>query len=166
MGERVRFELELQPEGSSAYAVVPEDVGERLGVRGRTSVVGTLNGHPFRNQVMPYTFDGGARRLLMPVSNAVRKAAGGLRPGDVVTFELERDEQSRSAEIDVPPELQAALDADPALRAAWHALAPSHRRDHAEAIATAKRPATRERRLAHAIDLLRGASMPGRSGAS
>ena len=77
MGEKVRFEVVLQPEGSSAYAVVPDEIGARLGVRGRTSVVGTLNGHPFRNQVMPYTFEDGAKRLLMPVNNAVRKAAGG-----------------------------------------------------------------------------------------
>ena len=156
MGERVRFEVELQPEGSSAYAVVPDEVGERLGVRGRTSVVGTLNGHPFKNQVMPYTFGGGEKRLLMPVNNAVRKAAGGLRPGDFVTFELERDESSRSAAIDVPPELQAALAADPALRAAWDALAPSHRREHAEHVAEAKQPATRQRRLAATIERLTG----------
>ena len=64
----------LQPEGSSAYAVVPDEIGARLGVRGRTSVAGTIDGHPFRNQVMPYTFEDGAKRLLMPVNNAVRKA--------------------------------------------------------------------------------------------
>jgi hypothetical protein len=156
MPERVRFEVELQPEGSSAYAVVPDEIGARLGVRGRTSVVGTLNGHPFRNQVMPYTFDGGEKRLLMPVNNAIRTAAGGLKPGDVVTFELERDETSRSATVDVPPELQAMLDADPALRAAWDALAPSHRREHAEFVAEAKQAATRARRLASTVERLRG----------
>ena len=156
MGERVRFEVELQPEGSSAYAVVPDDVGDRLGVRGRTSVVGTLNGHPFRNQVMPYTFERGRKRLLMPVNNAVRKAAGGLRPGDRVTFELERDEASRSADVPLPDELAGALAADPSLRAAWEALAPSHRREHAEFIAEAKRPDTRARRLAQTIERLRG----------
>jgi len=155
MGERVRFEVELQPEGSSAYAVVPPEIGARLGVRGRTSVVGTLNGHPFRNQVMPYTFDGGEKRLLMPVNNAVRKAAGGLRPGDTVTFELERDDVSRSAVVDVPPELDAALAADAALRAAWEALPPSHRREHAGFVAEAKRSETRQRRVAQTIDRLR-----------
>ena len=153
MGEKVRFEVELQPERSSAYAVIPDAIGARLGVRGRTSVVGTLDGHPFRNQVMPYTFDGGEKRLLMPVNNAVRKAAGGLKPGDVVTFELERDATSRSAEIVVPADLQVALGADPA--AAWAALAPSHRREHAESVTSAKREDTRTRRIQAVIERLR-----------
>lgn len=155
MGEKVRFEVVLEPEGSSAYAVVPDDIGARLGVRGRTSVVGTLNGHPFRNQVMPYTFEDGAKRLLMPVNNAVRKAAGGLKPGDTVTFELERDEASRSATVDVPPDLEAALRLDPGLRAAWDALSPSRRREAAEHIASAKRDVTRARRVQELLAALR-----------
>jgi hypothetical protein len=156
MGDKVRFAVQLQPQGSSAYAVVPDDIGARLGVRGRTSVVGTLNGHPFRNQVMPYTFDGGEKRLLMPVNNAVRRAAGGLKPGDIVTFELERDDASRSADVEIPAELQAALDGDPAVRTAWDALAPSHRREHAGFVAEAKRADTRERRVAQTVVRLRG----------
>ena len=155
MGERVRFEVRLTPEGTSSFAVVPPEVGERLGVRGRTSVVGTIDGHPFRNQVMPYTFDGGEKRLLMPVNNAVRKAAGGIAQDALVTFELERDEASRSAVVDVPADLHEALDADPGLAAAWAALAPSHRREHAEAVAGAKRDDTRARRVAAVVEALR-----------
>jgi Bacteriocin-protection, YdeI or OmpD-Associated/Domain of unknown function (DUF1905) len=155
MGERVRFEVELQPEGSSAYAVVPHDIGARIGVRGRTSVVGTLNGHPFRNQVMPYGFEDGSRRLLMPVNNAVRKAAGGLRPGDTVTFELERDDASRSASVEMPADLEQALAIDAGRRAAWDALSPSRRREAAEHIASAKRAETRARRLEELLASLR-----------
>ena len=114
-----------------------------------------LNGHPFRNQVMPYTFEDGAKRLLMPVNNAVRKAAGGLKPGDTVTFELERDEASRSATVDVPPDLEAALRADPGLRAAWDALSPSRRREAVEHIASAKRDVTRARRMQELLAALR-----------
>lgn len=155
MGQKVRFEVELQPEGSSAYAVVPDEIGQRLGVRGRTSVTGTLNGHPFRNQVMPYTFEGGEKRLLVPVNNAVRKAAGGLKPGDRVVFELERDDGSRSAVVELPDELAAAFASEPDLRAAWETLAPSHRREHAEFLAEAKRPETRARRVAQTLQRLR-----------
>ena len=155
MGEKVRFEVELQPEGSSAYAVVPDEIGARLGVRGRTSVVGTLNGHPFRNQVMPYGFEDGSKRLLMPVNNAVRKAAGGLRPGDTVTFELERDDASRSASVDLPADLEQALATDGELRAAWDALSSSRRREAAEHIASAKRDETRARRLEELLTSLR-----------
>jgi hypothetical protein len=154
MRERVRFDVVLQPEGSSTFIVVPDEIGQRIGVRGRTSVVGTLNGHLFQNQVMPYKIDG-RTRLLMVVNNAVRKAAGGLQAGDRVTFELERDELSRSAVIDVPVELQASLDAAPDVAAVWARLPPSHRREHAESVAAAKRPDTRARRVAQVLDRLR-----------
>jgi hypothetical protein len=153
MAERVVFEAVLRPEGSSTFVVVPEEVGERLGVRGRTSVKGTIDGRPFSNQVMPYGV-GAQRQLLMVVNTAVRRTLGKVA-GDTVTFELERDPRSRSAAVLVPPELAAALAADPEALAAWDALSPSHRREHAEAIAEAKRPETKERRVARTIERLR-----------
>jgi hypothetical protein len=158
MGERVRFEAILQPEGSSTFVVVPDEIGTRIGVKGRTSVVGTLNGHPFKNQVMPYGLEGGAKALFMPVNNAVRKAIGAIAAGDTGVFELERDEASRSKEVRLPAELEQALSADDSLRAAWDAQSPSRRRDDAEHIAEAKRPETRAGRLAELVGRLRGAS--------
>jgi hypothetical protein len=155
MGERIRFEVVLQPEGTSAYAIVPDEIGAHLGVRGRTSVVGTINGHPFRNQVMPYGFEDGSKRLLMPVNNAVRKAAGGIAQDAWVVFELERDDASRSAVLDNPPVLAAALESDIELRRAWDALSPSRRREAAEHIAAARRDETRTRRLREVLAGLR-----------
>jgi uncharacterized protein YdeI (YjbR/CyaY-like superfamily) len=104
---------------------------------------------------MPYTVDG-RKQLLMVVNNAVRQAIGGIAAGDTVTFELERDERSRSATVDVPADLQAALDADPAVAAAWAALAPSHRREHAESVASAKRGDTRARRIQDVLGRITG----------
>ena len=80
----------------------------------------------------------------------------GKSDGDTVEFDLERDDRSRSADIVVPPELAAALAADPVATAAWDALAPSHRREYAEHVAEAKQPATRERRAAKTVEALRG----------
>lgn len=58
--------------------------------------------------------------------------------------------------VEVPPELAAALDADPAARAAFDALSPSARKEHARAVADAKQEATRERRIAKIMETLRG----------
>jgi uncharacterized protein YdeI (YjbR/CyaY-like superfamily) len=80
----------------------------------------------------------------------------GKSNGDTVEFDLERDDRSRSADVVVPPELAAALAADPAAAAAWDALAPSHRREYAEHVAEAKQPSTRERRAAKTVETLRG----------
>lgn len=58
--------------------------------------------------------------------------------------------------VEVPDELARALDADPAVRAAFDALSYSVRKEHARAVADAKQDATRERRIAKIVDALRG----------
>lgn len=54
-----------------------------------------------------------------------------------------------------PPDLRAALRAEPALRKVFSALAYTHQREHIEALLTAKKPETRARRLAKTLDMLR-----------
>lgn len=64
-------------------------------------------------------------------------------------------------ETEVPQELQAELDADPALAAAFAAFAPYKQREFCELIATAKRAATKERRLIRAVEMIRTGEAPG-----
>ena len=149
-----RFTVRLVPNDVGTYVVIPAKVVEALKATGRTSVVGTIDGHEFRNQFMPYSFEGVGRQVVMVVNKATREAIG-KNAGDTVDFDLERDERSRSADIEIPPELAAALEAHPAAKAAFDALAPSHRREYAEHVAEAKRPVTRERRAANTVGRLR-----------
>jgi len=149
-----RFTARLEPIESGTFVVIPADVVEALRATGRTSVTGTIDGHEFRNQFMPYTFEGVGRQVVMAVNKATRRAIG-KNAGDTVEFDLERDERSRSADVQVPPELAEALGADPAAKTAFDALAPSHRREYAEHVAEAKRPETRLRRAAEVIAALR-----------
>lgn len=58
------------------------------------------------------------------------------------------------AELPVPPEFQAALEANPAAMATLDGFAPSHRREYVQWIAEAKRPETRDKRIAQAIEWL------------
>ncbi|MFC0590847.1 YdeI family protein [Novosphingobium aquiterrae] len=58
------------------------------------------------------------------------------------------------AELSVPPEFQSALDANPAARATLNGFAPSHRREYVEWVAEAKRPETRDKRIAQAVEWL------------
>ncbi len=53
--------------------------------------------------------------------------------------------------LQVPDDLARALDACPAARAGFHALPPSTRKTILWGIASAKRPPTRERRIAEAV---------------
>ena len=56
----------------------------------------------------------------------------------------------------IPAEVVEALAAEPAAKAAFEGLAPSHRREYADHVARAKRPETRHRRAIDAVDHLRG----------
>ena len=149
-----RFTARLEPIESGTFVVIPADVVESLRATGRTSVVGTIDGYAIRHQFMPYTFPGVGRQVVMAVNKATREAIG-KEAGDPVEFDLERDTRSRSADVELPTELAVALAGDPAAKAAFAALAPSHRREFADHVAEAKRPETRERRAAQTIERLR-----------
>jgi Bacteriocin-protection, YdeI or OmpD-Associated/Domain of unknown function (DUF1905) len=143
------FEGVLQAgRGGGAYVDLPPHVltglnrGTRLRVRGR------LNGVEFRSSTMP-TGDG---RACLGVHKATREAAG-ARFGDPVRVEFEVDATPR--EVVVPAELTAVLDADPLLRATFDRLAPSRRRELAEGVAEAKKPETKQRRIARIVEQLR-----------
>ena len=149
-----RFTARLEPIEGGTFVVIPAEVVEALRATGRTSVVGTIDGHPLRHQFMPYTFEGVGRQVVMAVNKATRKAIG-KDAGDTVDFDLERDDRSRSADITLPPELVSALAADPTARAAFDGLAPTRRREHADHVGEAKRPETRLRRAADVVTRLR-----------
>jgi Bacteriocin-protection, YdeI or OmpD-Associated/Domain of unknown function (DUF1905) len=141
-----RFETVLQTEDSGVFFEVPLDVPAIFG-KARAPVRGTINGHPFRSTVAVY---GG--RSFLPVKKALREAAG-VAAGDAVVIELEADEQPRT--VDPPPDLAAALAADPEARAAFEGLSFTHQREYAEWVAEARREETRRRRVDQAVEMLR-----------
>jgi len=63
-----------------------------------------------------------------------------------------------------PPDLEAALAAEPAALARWRAWAPSHRRQYVSWILDAKRPETRARRVAEAVRRAAAGLKPGQKG--
>jgi hypothetical protein len=153
---RTRFrEVIRATGGGGSYVPLPEAARDELGATGRTSVTGTIDGFAIVGQVMPYTFPDVGKVTLFGITKATRAAIGkGI--GDEVEVELVRDDRSRSASFDIPVELQGALDADAAARAAFEALAPSHRREHAQFVAEAKQAGTRQRRAERVVEQLLG----------
>ena len=133
--------------GGGAAAKIPLDAGAQLGGLKQMRITGTLNGTPFRSSTMPYR---GA--FYLGVHKATRDAAG-VEIGDEVELELTRDDSPRVLEI--PPELEAAFVAEPALRERFDALSFSRRRDLASPISQAKKPETRAARLQKAVAALR-----------
>ncbi len=148
---RQEFDAELAtPEatGSWTFFVPPFRVAEVFGRKGQLKVRGTINGVPFRSSLAPR----GDGTHYMVVNREVREAAGVGR-GDTVHIVLEEDTEPRT--VAVPPDLQAALDADPAAAAAFERLAYTHRREYIQAVGDAKRPETRARRIAQTIAALK-----------
>jgi hypothetical protein len=141
-----RFEAVLGADaGDLPAVVVPADVAAAMGGRARIPVAGTINGVPFRGSTMPM----GDGRHCVGFRKDVRAQAGGVEAGDSVTIEIGRDEAPRT--VTVPDDLAAALAVDPAVRAAFDAMSYTHRKEWAAAVADAKRPETRARRIDEAV---------------
>ncbi len=138
----------LEARGPAAAIVLTDEQVASLGAAGRTFPVAvTIEGRTARLRLARM---GGEN--LVGLSRAAR-AELGVEIGQEVDVVVTLDAAPR--EIEIPAELAEMLDGDAALRAAWDALAPSHRKEHARAVADAKRPETRQRRVAAVTEALR-----------
>jgi len=144
----MEFRATVELGGKTATGIeVPADVVTGLGSHKRPPVRVTINGYTYRTTVAPM---GG--RYLVPVSAEIRAGAG-VAAGDEVDVELVLDDAPR--EVTVPDDLAAALDAA-GVRPRFDALAYTHRKEHVRAVEEAKAAATRERRIAKAVEKLSG----------
>ena len=144
----MRFSGELRATGGNTTGFqLPDAFVEELGGGGRPKVVVTVNGYAFRSSIARM---GGEYWLGV---SAERRAAAGIRAGDLLDLEIELDTAPR--EIEVPADLAAALDADPAAKQFWGTLSYSHQRWHAEQVTGAKKAETRAARVAKAVAMLR-----------
>ena len=132
---------------------VPFDVRAVYG-SARAPVKMSLLGETYRTRVMVY---GGT--YVLGIWKAVL-AKHGLSGGAQLEVTLAPDTDERV--IEAPPELAAALKTNAAARAGWTAMSYTHQREWAGAIADAKKPETRARRVAQAVEACaaRAASAP------
>jgi Bacteriocin-protection, YdeI or OmpD-Associated/Domain of unknown function (DUF1905) len=151
----MRFRADVEPPQPMRGLEVPAEVIEALGEGERPPVTITINGHSWRSRIAKMR-----GRYLIGLSKANRAAAG-VDTGDMVEVEVELDAEPRV--VEEPEDLSRALDADLEARAAWYALAPSHRRRHIHAIESAKKAETRARRIGKAVAELRRSHSPGSS---
>lgn len=144
----MRFRVTVEASGKTTTGVeVPVEVVEALGTSKRPPVRATINGFTYRSSVASM---GG--RFMLGISADVR-AGSGVRAGDEVDIDLELDTEPR--EVSVPTDFAAALEDEPAAKALFDGLSYSNRLRIVLAIAGAKTPETRRRRIAKAVDRLR-----------
>ena len=125
----------------------PFDVVEVFQCKGRVPVKGTINGFPFRSSLMNMG-DG----HMMPVNTQLRAGAH-CKGGDTVDVVMELDEDERT--VEVPAYLKKIIDSNARTKAFWRRLSYTHQKEYVREIDGAKRPETRERRIAAMMDALR-----------
>jgi hypothetical protein len=141
------FETTLAGSATKTGIVVPPEAVEALGAGRRPPVLVELAGHAYRSTVAVM---GG--QSMVGVSAAVRTATG-LAAGDPVRVTLTLAESPR--EVDVPPDLAAALAADEVAGAFFAGLSNSLQRYHVDTVTGAKTAETRQRRVERAVELFR-----------
>lgn len=144
----MKFRTTIEQSGKTATGIrVPAEIVERLGSGKRPAVRVTINGFTYRSTVAVM---GGAYMVGVSAEN---RAGAGVAGGDTVDVDIELDTAPR--EVTVPPDLAAALDAEPKARETFDGLSYSNRSWHVLQITGAKTDETRQRRIAKSVETLR-----------
>jgi len=142
------FRATIIQTGKTACGIqVPEAVVTALGGSKRPAVVVTLDAYTYRSTVAPM----GAEWWVGV--NSEHREASGLKAGDEVQVTLALDTAPR--ELEIPPELAAALDADPVAKAFFEGLSYSNKRVFTLSVEGTSNPETKARRVEKAIGLMR-----------
>jgi hypothetical protein len=147
----VKFKGKLTPTprgGGGCLIPVPRDVAAKLGLKGMPKVQSVIAGQPYRGSLMPM----GDGTYCLGVLKSIQEAAG-VGFGDTVTVELELDTAPRL--VEPPADLARLMAKDKKMAASWEKLSFTNKKEMALGIDGAKKPETRERRLAAAIAKLR-----------
>jgi hypothetical protein len=144
-----KFKVKLfgMPGMETAALKPPLDVPKVFGRKGRVPVKGTINGFPYRSSLMNMG-DGH-----MMVVNAQIRAGAKCKAGDMVNVVMDVDEDKRT--VQVPAYLKKIINSDPLAKEFWSKQSFTHQKEYVREIEDAKRPETREKRIAAMMDALR-----------
>lgn len=143
-----RFRTTILQTGKTTMGFeIPPAIVDALGAGKRPPVTVTINGYTYRNTVAVM---GGA--FMIGVSSEHRGPTG-VSGGDEVEVELALDTAPRV--VTVPPDLAAALDAEPAARQAFDKLSYSNQSWHVLQVEGTKVAETRARRIVKSVAALR-----------
>src|ERR1700674_2619999 len=143
----VRFKGVLTPTprgGGGCLVPVPREVAAKLGLKGMPKIAAVIAGRSYRGSLMPM----GDGTYCLGVLKSIQDAAG-VGFGDSITVELELDTAPRV--VEPPSDLAHLLATDKKMAASWDKLSFTNKKEMALSLEGAKKPETRERRLAAAI---------------
>jgi hypothetical protein len=139
--------------GGGTLVPVPREVADKLGLKGMPKIQAVIAGTPYRGSLMPM----GDGTYCLGVLKSIQEKAG-VGVGDTITVELGLDTTART--VEVPADLARGLARDRKAAAAWGALSYTNQKEIARSLEESKKPETRARRLAAALERL-GAERQG-----
>jgi hypothetical protein len=140
-----KFKTTIHREGAMCFIPLTFDPKPVFG-KVRAPVKVSLNGYTYRTTIAAM---GGPACVPLRTSN---REAAGLQGTETLSVTLTLDDEPRVAKP--PADLVKALKAAPPAWERWQGLSYSHQREYAEAIAEAKKPETRARRIAGAVSMI------------
>jgi hypothetical protein len=127
---------------------VPREVTAKLGLKGMPKIAAVIAGQPYRGSLMPM----GDGTYCLGVLKSIQDAAD-VGFGDTISVELELDTAPRT--VEPPADLARAIASSKTMAASWEKLSFTDKKEMARGLEEAKKPETRERRLAAALVKLR-----------
>ena len=143
----MRYRTTIVQTGNNTGIEVPPEVVEALGGGKRAPVVVTLNGYTYRNTIGSM---GGTSMISLSKEH---RTNAGVAGGDELEVEVTLDTAPR--QVEVPAELAAAIDAEPAAKATWEKLSNSNKGWHVSQVTGAKTEETKQRRIEKSVATLK-----------
>ena len=142
----MKFEatLDKHDQYDATGITIPFDVQEVFGGK-KVPVKVRINAAEYRSTIFRMKGE-----YLLVVPRAFREAAG-VKAGERVTVEIERDTEART--VEVPEDLAQAL-SDAGLSEAFAKMSYTHRKEYVSSVSEAKKPETRARRIAKAVEMI------------
>ena len=144
---KLRGPADMKGDTSWAFIILPKSESDRFPRRGRTSVQGTIDGHPFKATLEP---DGQLSHWLKVPKSLLEDAGVAVE----TTVTLEVLPCAEELEPPLPPEFHDLLDASPEAKATWDATTTIARIDWIHWIESAKQARTRLSRTTDACHML------------
>ncbi|MCE1188503.1 MAG: YdeI/OmpD-associated family protein [Ignavibacteria bacterium] len=132
--------------GGGAYVEIPFDVKSEFG-KSRVKVLAHIDGIEYRGSLIKMKTTCHILGILKEIRGSLEKTIG-----DTVQIDLREDTFPRIVEI--PGDVQLALQNNPEIEEYFHSLAYTHKREYVSWINSAKKDATRAARLVKMMELL------------
>ena len=140
-------ELKKMDDMDATLIEFPYNTKECFGKKGQVKVYVDVNGYEYRSSLAKM-----GHHCSFVVFRKEHREKTGLKPGESILVKIREDKDVRT--VEVPEDIQEALDVYPEISEFFHNMSFTHRREYVEWISSAKKEETRLRRIEKGISTL------------